>query len=157
MEKFPITPDGIKALEAELKHLKNTERQQIIVAIAEAREHGDLKENAEYHAARERQSFVEGRIKELTVVISCAEVIDPKQLSGDVVRFSATVMLADEDTDEEITYQIVGAHEGDISNGKLTISAPIARALIGKSLGDSVTVKTPGGSKSYEIVEVHYK
>lgn len=157
MEKIPMTLGGLEALEEELKHLKNTERQQIIEAIAAAREHGDLKENAEYHAARERQSFVEGRIKELEAIISCAEVIDPKQLSGDVVRFSATVMLADEDTDEEITYQIVGAHEGNIEEGKISISAPIARALIGKSLGDSVAVKTPGGTKTYEIVEVEYK
>lgn len=157
MDKIPMTLGGVEALEAELKHLKNTERLQIIEAIAVAREHGDLKENAEYHAARERQSFVEGRIKELTVVISCADIIDPTQLSGDVVRFSATVLLADEETDEETTYQIVGAHESSIEDGKISISAPIARALIGKSLGDSVTVKTPGGERSYEIVEVDYK
>ena len=152
-----MTPGGVEALEKELRHLKNTERLQIIEAIAIAREHGDLKENAEYHAARERQSFVEGRIKELTVIISCAEIIDPIQLSGDVVRFSATVLLADEETDEETTYQIVGAHESNIEEGRISISAPIARALIGKSLGDSVTVTTPGGAKSYEIVQVDYK
>ena len=157
MDKIPMTLGGVEALEAELKHLKNTERLQIIEAIAVAREHGDLKENAEYHAARERQSFVEGRIKELTVVISCADIIDPTQLSGDVVRFSATVLLADEETDEETTYQIVGAHESNIEEGKISISAPIARALIGKSLGDSVSVRTPGGERSYEIVEVEYK
>ena len=157
MDKIPMTLGGVEALEAELKHLKNTERLQIIEAIAVAREHGDLKENAEYHAARERQSFVEGRIKELTVVISCADIIDPTQLSGDVVRFSATVLLADEETDEETTYQIVGAHESNIEEGRISISAPIARALIGKSLGDSVSVSTPGGTRSYEIVEVDYK
>jgi len=156
MEKIPMTAGGLKQLETELRALKDVERPAVIRAIAEAREHGDLSENAEYHAARERQSFIEGRVKELESIISHAEVIDPRKLSGDVVRFGATVMLADEDTDEESTYQIVGQHESDIEGGKLSVGSPLARGLIGKSLGDSVEVKTPGGSKSYEIVKVDY-
>lgn len=156
MEKIPMTAEGLKQLEGELRVLKDVERPAVIRAIAEAREHGDLSENAEYHAARERQSFIEGRITELEGVISHADVIDPSKMSGDVVRFGATVMLADEDTDEESTYQIVGQHESDIESGKLSVTAPLARGLIGKSLGDSVEVKTPGGSKTYEIVKVDY-
>jgi len=156
MEKLPMTKQGLQELEVEHRRLKTEERPAIIQAIAEAREHGDLSENAEYHAARERQSFVEGRLAELEAIISRAEVIDPTSLSGDVVRFGATVLLADEDTDEESTYQIVGAHEADISQGRLSVTAPMARALIGKSLGDSVEVVSPGGSKSYEIVKVDY-
>jgi transcription elongation factor GreA len=157
MDKIPMTAGGLKQLEAELRQLKDVERNAVIRAIAEAREHGDLSENAEYHAARERQSFIEGRIKELESIISHAEVIDPSKLSGDVVRFGATVVLADEDTDEESTYQIVGQHESNIENGTLSIGSPLARSLIGKSLGESVEVKTPRGSKSYEIVKVDYK
>jgi len=156
MEKIPMTASGLKSLEDELRNLKDVERNAVIRAIAEAREHGDLSENAEYHAARERQSFIEGRIKELEAIISRAEVIDPSKLSGDVVRFGATILLADEDTDEESTYQIVGQHESDIESGKLSVVSPLARGLIGKSLGDSVEVKTPRGSKSYEIVKVDY-
>ena len=156
MEKIPMTAGGLKSLEDELRNLKDVERNAVIRAIAEAREHGDLSENAEYHAARERQSFIEGRIKELEAIISRAEVIDPSKLSGDVVRFGATILLADEDTDEESTYQIVGQHESDIETGKLSVVSPLARGLIGKSLGDSVEVKTPRGSKSYEIVKVDY-
>lgn len=156
MEKIPMTAEGLKQLEDELRELKDVERPAVIRAIAEAREHGDLSENAEYHAARERQSFIEGRITELEGVISHADVIDPSKMSGDVVRFGATVLLADEDTDEESTYQIVGQHESDIESGKLSVTAPLARGLIGKSLGDSVEVKTPGGSKTYEIVKVDY-
>lgn len=156
MEKIPMTAGGLKSLEDELRNLKDVERNAVIRAIAEAREHGDLSENAEYHAARERQSFIEGRIKELEAVISRSEVIDPSKLSGDVVRFGATILLADEDTDEESTYQIVGQHESDIESGKLSVVSPLARGLIGKSLGDSVEVKTPRGSKSYEIVKVDY-
>lgn len=152
-----MTAGGLKQLEAELRQLKDVERNAVIRAIAEAREHGDLSENAEYHAARERQSFIEGRIKELESIISHAEVIDPSKLSGDVVRFGATVVLADEDTDEESTYQIVGQHESNIANGTLSIGSPLARGLIGKSLGERVEVKTPRGSKSYEIVRVDYK
>ena len=151
-----MTAGGLKQLEEELRNLKDVERNAVIRAIAEAREHGDLSENAEYHAARERQSFIEGRIKELESIISHAEVIDPSKLSGDMVRFGATVLLADEDTDEESSYQIVGQHESDIESGKLSVASPLARGLIGKSLGDSVEVKTPRGSKSYEIVKVDY-
>ena len=157
MDKIPMTAGGLKQLEDELRELKDVERPAVIRAIGEAREHGDLSENAEYHAARERQSFIEGRIKELESIISHAEVIDPAKLSGDVVRFGATVMLADEDTDEESTYQIVGEHESDIEKGRLSVSAPLARGLIGKSLGESVEVRTPRGTKSYEIVKVDYK
>ena len=157
MDKIPMTAGGLKSLEDELRNLKDVERLAVIRAIAEAREHGDLSENAEYHAARERQSFIEGRIKELESIISYAEVIDPSKLSGDMVRFGATIVLADEDTDAESTYQIVGQHESNIEKGTLSIGSPLARGLIGKSLGDSVEVKTPGGSKSYEIVKVDYK
>ena len=157
MEKLPITREGLERLEAEHRRLMDDERPAIIVAIATAREHGDLKENAEYHAARERQSFVEGRIAELVSIISLAEIIDPSLLSGDVVRFGASVLLADEDTNEESTYQIVGRHEADIAEGRLSVTSPLARALIGKSLGDSVEVTSPGGVKSYEIVKVDYK
>lgn len=157
MDKIPMTAGGLKQLEVELRQLKDVERNAVIRAISEAREHGDLSENAEYHAARERQSFIEGRIKELEAIISHAEVIDPSKLSGDVVRFGATVVLADEDTDEESTYQIVGQHESNIEKGTLSIGSPLARSLIGKSLGESVEVKTPRGSKSYEIVKVDYK
>ncbi|TCS64709.1 transcription elongation factor GreA [Varunaivibrio sulfuroxidans] len=156
MDKIPMTLEGLKRLESELKNLKDVERPAVIRAIAEAREHGDLSENAEYHAARERQSFIEGRIVELESIVSHADVIDPSTMSGDVVRFGATVMLADEDTDEESAYQIVGAHESDLARGRISVGSPIARALIGKQLGDSVEVLTPGGQKSYEIIKVDY-
>jgi transcription elongation factor GreA len=155
MDKFPMTPKGYAALDAELKTLKTVERPAIITAIAEAREHGDLSENAEYHSAREKQSFIEGRIKELEGLISLAQVIDPKTLSGSV-KFGATVELVDEDTEEEKTYQIVGEAEASIEKGLLNINSPLARALIGKEEGDSVEVKTPGGSKDYEIVKISY-
>jgi transcription elongation factor GreA len=156
MEKVPMTADGLKSLEEELKTLKSTERPAVIRAISEAREHGDLSENAEYHAARERQSFIEGRITELEDIVSRADVIDVSKLTGDSVRFGATVTLADEDTDEEQTYQIVGVHEADLKAGRISIGSPIARALIGKSVGDTVEVKAPGGSKFYEVVTVRY-
>ena len=156
MEKFPMTREGLLSLEDERRRLKNEERPAIIKAIAEAREHGDLSENAEYHAARERQSFIEGRLAELEDIISRADVIDTTKLSGETVRFGATVMVADEDTDEEITYKIVGSHEADIDAGRLSITAPLARALIGKTIGDSVAVITPGGDKSYEICDVRF-
>ncbi|MCT4610444.1 MAG: transcription elongation factor GreA [Pelagimonas sp.] len=156
MDKIPMTRAGFTALEAELKILKSQERPAIIQAIAEARELGDLKENAEYHSAREKQGFIEGRIKELEGVISLAEVIDPTTLSG-AVKFGATVKLVDEDTDEEKTWQIVGEHEANVEKGLLNIKSPIARALIGKEEGDSVEVRTPGGEKSYEILEIEYK
>ncbi|WP_207457303.1 transcription elongation factor GreA [Azospirillum sp. SYSU D00513] len=157
MEKVPMTAAGYNRLVEELKHLKSVERPNVIKQIAEAREHGDLSENAEYHAARERQSFIEGRVAELEDKISRAEVIDPAKLSGDTVKFGATVTLADEDTDEEITYQIVGQDESDIKQGLLSIQAPLARALINKSVGDSVEVSTPGGSKMYEIVTLSFR
>lgn len=150
-----MTPKGYAALDAELKTLKTVERPAIIAAIAEAREHGDLSENAEYHSAREKQSFIEGRIKELEGLISLAQVIDPKSLSG-AVKFGATVELVDEDTEEEKTFQIVGEAEANIEKGLLNINSPLARALIGKEEGDSVEVKTPGGSKDYEIVKISY-
>jgi transcription elongation factor GreA len=156
MDKVPMTEEGYTALENELKHLKSVERPAIIEAISEARAHGDLSENAEYHAARERQSFNEGRIQELEAVISKAEVIDPTKLGGNTVKFGASVLIVDEDTDVELCYQIVGQYESDADNGKISISAPIARALIGKSVGDSVEVKTPQGLKTYEILEVNW-
>lgn len=155
MEKIPMTPKGFKALDGELKNLKVVERPAIIQAIAEAREHGDLSENAEYHSAKEKQSFIEGRVKELEGMISLAQVIDPKTLSG-AVKFGATVKLIDEDTEEEKTFQIVGEQEADIHSGLLNIASPLARALIGKEEGDSVEVKTPGGTKDYEILEIKY-
>jgi len=157
MDRIPMTVEGHAQLVEELKNLKSVERPAVIIQIADAREHGDLKENAEYHAAREKQGFIEGRIKELESVISVSEVIDPKALSGDVVRFGATVMVADEDTDVETTYQIVGQHEANLEGGKISIGSPLARGLIGKTLGDSAEVRTPGGKKSYEILEVIYK
>lgn len=155
MDKIPMTRAGHAALETELKTLKSVERPAIIEAIAEARELGDLKENAEYHSAREKQGFIEGRIKELEAVLSKAEVIDPKTLSG-AVKFGATVTLVDEDTDEEKTWQIVGEYEANIDKGLLNVRSPIARALIGKEEGDSVEVRTPGGEKSYEILSITY-
>jgi transcription elongation factor GreA len=157
MDKLPMTKEGVVALEVEQRYLKEEERPAIIHAIAVAREHGDLKENAEYHAARERQSFVEGRLAELKSIISLAQIIDPSMLSGDVVRFGATLELANEETDTMSTYQIVGTHEADINNGRLSVTAPLARALIGKSVGDSVEVVSPGGAKFYEIIKVDYK
>ncbi|MFM7654376.1 MAG: transcription elongation factor GreA [Paracoccaceae bacterium] len=155
MEKIPMTRAGFVALDEELKQLKSVERPAIIRAIAEAREHGDLSENAEYHSAREKQSFIEGRIKELEGMLSLAEVIDPTRLSG-AIKFGATITIVDEDSDEEKTYQIVGETEADIEAGKLNIRSPLARALIGKDEGDSVEVKTPGGNRSYEILSIRY-
>ncbi|WP_119679054.1 transcription elongation factor GreA [Indioceanicola profundi] len=157
MEKVPMTARGFNRLQEELKHLKSVERPAVIKAIAEAREHGDLSENAEYHAARERQSFIEGRVMELEDKISRAEVIEPSKLSGDSIKFGATVTLADEDTDEESTYQIVGQDESDIKSGFISITSPLARALIGKHVGEAVEVTTPGGSKSYEIIDIAFK
>ncbi|MGL4281976.1 MAG: transcription elongation factor GreA [Albidovulum sp.] len=155
MEKIPMTRAGFAVLDQELKTLKTVERPAVIKAIAEAREHGDLSENAEYHAARERQSFVEGRIKELESIISRADVIDTSRLTG-AIKFGATVTLVDEDSDEERTYQIVGEAEADIERGLLNIRSPLARALIGKDEGDSVEVRTPGGDKSYEVLTIRY-
>ncbi|MEO1537117.1 MAG: transcription elongation factor GreA [Pseudomonadota bacterium] len=155
MDKIPLTRAGHTALNEELKHLKSVERPAVIRAIAEAREHGDLSENAEYHSAREKQSFIEGRVKELESILSLADVIDTSSLSG-TIKFGAIITIVDEDTDEEKTYQIVGEPEADIENGKLNIKSPLARALIGKDEGDSVEVRTPGGEKSYEILSIEY-
>ena len=156
MEKVPMTAGGYAALDGELKQLKTVERPGVIAAIAEAREHGDLSENAEYHAARERQSFIEGRIKEIEGLLSRADVIDPVKVAGHTIKFGATVKLIDEDTEEEKTYQIVGEVEADIENGRLNIRSPLARALIGKEVGDSVEVMTPGGGRCYEVLSVDY-
>ena len=156
MEKIPLTRAGFDKLDAELKHLKSVERPTIIRAISDAREHGDLSENAEYHSAKEKQSFIEGRVKELEGVISLADIIDPSKLSG-TIKFGAHVTMADEDTNEEKTYQIVGEYEADIEQGRLNMKSPIARALIGKDEGDSVEVRTPGGVKSYEILTIVFR
>ena len=150
-----MTRAGHTALDDELRQLKTVERPAVIRAIAEAREHGDLSENAEYHSAREKQSFIEGRIKELEAVLSLAEVIDPAKLSG-AIKFGATVTLVDEETDEKKTYQIVGETEADIERGLLNIRSPLARALIGKNTGDTAEVRTPGGERSYEVVSVRF-
>jgi transcription elongation factor GreA len=155
-EKVPMTPAGYTALEAEIKHLKTVERPRIIKAIAEARSHGDLSENAEYHAAKESQGMIEARVADLEDKLSRAEVIDVSKLSGDSVKFGATVKIVDEDTDEEISYQIVGDCEADVKGGKIAINSPIARALIGKKTGDSVEVNTPRGHKAYEILNVKF-
>jgi len=151
-----MTADGYHQLETELRHLKTVERPDVIKAIEEARQHGDLSENAEYHAARERQSFIEGRVAELEDKIARAEVIDVSKLSGDTVKFGATVTLVDEDTEEESTYQLVGEMEADVAKGRLAITAPLSRALIGKSVGDTVEVRTPKGEKAYEVMGVRY-
>ncbi|HAK98883.1 MAG TPA: transcription elongation factor GreA [Rhodobiaceae bacterium] len=156
MEKVPMTEGSYQKLDEEIKLLKGPERQRIIKAIAEAREHGDLSENAEYHAAKEQQSHNEGRILELEDMLNRAEIIDISSLSGDSVKFGATVSLVDEDTDEEMTYQIVGDYEANVEEGRISISSPIARGLIGKETGDSVEVRTPGGSKFYEILDVKF-
>jgi len=155
-DKVPMTAGGFARLEEELRYLKTTARPEVIRAIAEAREHGDLSENAEYHAARERQSFIEGRVMELEDKIARAEVIDVSSLNGDTVKFGATVTLVDEDTEAETAYQLVGEMEADVKEGRLSITAPLARALIGKEVGDSVEVMTPAGSKAYEILKVQY-
>ncbi len=155
MEKIPLTRAGFTLLDEELKQLKSVERPAVIRAIAEAREHGDLSENAEYHAAREKQSFIEGRVKELEAVLSRADVIDPSKFTGSV-KFGAHVVVADEDNVEEKTYQIVGEVEADLERGLLNIRSPLARAMIGKDEGDTVEVRTPGGQKSYEIISVRF-
>jgi transcription elongation factor GreA len=157
MTKIPMTGDGFQRLEEELRHPKQTERPAVIRQIAEAREHGDLSENAEYHAARERQSFIEGRVAELEDKIARAEIIDVSKLSGKQVKFGATITVVDEDTEEKNSYQIVGPDEADIREKRLSITSPLARAVIGKKVGDTVEVTTPNGSKSYEIVKVAFK
>ena len=156
MNKVPITPEGKTLVEDELKNRKAIERPRIINSIAEARAHGDLSENAEYHAAKEEQSHNETKIMELEDTLSRAEVIDPSLLSGDEIKFSATVLIVDEETDVESQYKIVGEVEADFKSGKISIQSPLARSLIGKSTGDSVEVNTPGGGKSYEILKVKY-
>ncbi|GBF57382.1 transcription elongation factor GreA [Candidatus Phycosocius bacilliformis] len=156
MEKIPMTAEGHAALDAELKRLKTDERPAVIGAISEARSHGDLSENAEYHAAKERQSYIEGRIAELEDKLARAQVIDVSKLSGTNVKFGATVTVIDEDTDQKAVYKIVGEDEADVKLGKISITSPIARAMIGKEEGDVVEVAAPGGSKSYEIVAVNW-
>ena len=156
-DKVPMTKLGFEKLEEEHKHLVSVERPRIVKAIASAREHGDLSENAEYHAAREQQSFTEGRIQELEYKISHADVIDVTKLTGKDVKFGATVTLIDNDSEEEVVYQVVGEDEANIKNGLLSVTAPLARALIGKNVGDTVEVNTPKGSKSYEVSRVAYR
>ncbi|MEQ1616852.1 MAG: transcription elongation factor GreA [Terricaulis sp.] len=156
MEKIPMTAEGYQALDAELKRLKTVERPSVIAAISEARQHGDLSENAEYHAAKERQSFIEGRLLELEDKIARAQIIDVSKLSGKQVKFGATVNLIDEDSGDKSKYKIVGEDESDVKGGKVSITSPIARALIGKQEGDIVEVMAPGGPKSYEIVKVKF-
>ena len=156
METFPITSTGYLKLEEEIKYLKGTERHRIIASIAEARIHGDLSENAEYHAAKEQQGMNEGRIIELENMLSRAEIINIISLSGTQVKFGATVKVIDEDTNEEAIYQIVGQYEANIELNKVSITSPIARALIGKSVGDNIEVQTPGGGKSYEILSIAF-
>ena len=156
MDKFPLTKEGFTALEQELKNLKGVERPNIIAAISEARSHGDLSENAEYSAAKEKQSFIEGRIQELEAVISRAQVIDPSLNKGGIVRFGAVVLVVDEDTDRESKYQSVGDYEADIEKNKISLSSPLAKALIGKEVGDVAEYTAPGGKKSFEILEVIY-
>jgi len=152
-----MTSEGFVSLEDELRHLKNIARPEVIRAIALAREHGDLSENAEYSAARDRQSFIEGRVGELEDKIARAEVIDVSKLSGKTVKFGAKVSLIDEDTEEKLIYQIVGQDEADVKQGRLAITSPLARALIGKSVGESVEVNTPKGEKAYEITRVRFR
>ena len=156
MQKFPMTPAGHAALQDELKHLKSTERPEIIQAIAVARDHGDLSENAEYHAAKEKQGFIEGRIQELESKLALAQVIDASTLSGDKVTFGAVVTIVNEDTDEESTYQIVGEDEADVKQGKISNTSPLSRGMIGKEVGDTFEVIAPGGSKGYEILNIAY-
>ncbi len=157
MQKIPLTKGGYDALQKELKTLRDVDRPTVIAAIADAREHGDLSENAEYHAAREKQSFIEGRITELESIISLANVIDPLEIASDKITFGATVIIADCDTDAEKTYTIVGDPEANLAEGKISLSSPVAQALIGKEEGDTIQVQAPGGTTEYEIVEILYK
>ena len=157
MEKIPMTPGGLVTLEDELKNLKQIERPAVIRAIAEAREHGDLSENAEYHAARERQSFIEGRVKEIEDKLARAEIIDPAKLAGSRIAFGATIRVQNTSTEEEATYRILGADEADVNTGILSVTSPLARSLLGKEVGDEVKVRMPGGDRVYEILEVSFK
>ncbi|MGD0679606.1 MAG: transcription elongation factor GreA [Polyangiaceae bacterium] len=156
MQKNPITPEGAARLREELIQLKSVERPAVIQAIAVAREHGDLSENAEYHAARERQSFIEGRVKEIEDKLARAEIIDPSKLGGDRVAFGATVKLANADTREEVAYRILGADEADLAKGSISISSPLARSLIGKQVGEEVKVRMPGGERTYEVLDIAF-
>jgi transcription elongation factor GreA len=156
MEKNPITPEGAAKLRDELHHLRSVERPKVIQQIAVARDHGDLSENAEYHAAREKQSFIEGRVKEIENKLARAEIIDPSKLDGSKVAFGATVTLSTEN-DEEVKYRIVGADEADLANGSISITSPVARSLLGKEAGDEVVIRTPGGPRTYEVLEVVFK
>ena len=156
MTKIPMTADGYKALDEEMKNLKSVERPAVIQAIAEAREHGDLSENAEYHAAKERQGWIEGRLAEIEDKLARAQVIDVAKLDGDTVKFGATVTVVDEDTDAEAAYKIVGEDEADVKSGKISVTSPLARSMINKEVGDVVEVNAPGGLKSYEIIEVSW-
>ncbi len=156
MQKNPITPEGAAKLREELGQLKSVERPAIIQAIAVAREHGDLSENAEYHAAREKQSFIEGRIKEIENKLALAEVIDPSKLAGDRVAFGATVKLSNSETGEEVTYRILGADESDLAKGSISITSPLARSLLGKEVGDEVKGRMPGGERTYEVLDISF-
>jgi transcription elongation factor GreA len=156
MEKVPMTAEGFQVLDEELKRLKTSERPQVIAQISEARSHGDLSENAEYHAAKDRQGWIEGRIAEIEDRLARAQVIDVTRLSGDQVKFGATVTVVDEDTEEEGRYQIVGEHEADVKQGRISLSSPLSRAMIGKEVGDVVEVNTPGGVKAYEILKIEW-
>lgn len=157
MEKNPITPEGYAKLRDELNNLRSVERPRVIQMIATAREHGDLKENAEYHAARDKQSFIEGRVKDLENKLALAEVIDPSKLAGARVAFGATVKLSNTQTEEEVVYRILGADESDISQGTISVTSPLARSLLGKEAGDEVKMRMPGGERLYEILEVTFK
>jgi transcription elongation factor GreA len=157
MEKNPITPEGFARLRDELHNLRSVERPAVILAIATAREHGDLKENAEYHAARDKQSFIEGRVKDLEHKLALAEVIDPTKMSGGRVAFGARVKLSNVETDEEVSYRILGADESDLKAGTIGVTSPLARSLIGKEVGDEVKMRMPGGERTYEILEVSFK
>jgi transcription elongation factor GreA len=156
MQKNPITPEGAVRLREELNQLRSVERPTIIQAIAVAREHGDLSENAEYHAARDRQSFIEGRIKEIEDKLARAEVIDPSKLGGDKVAFGATVKLSNSDTGDEVTYRILGADESDLAKGSISVTSPLARSLLGKQVGDEVKMRMPGGDRTYEVLDITF-
>jgi transcription elongation factor GreA len=157
MQKNPITPEGATKLRDELNQLKSVARPAIIQAIATAREHGDLSENAEYHAARDRQSFIEGRIKEIENKLALAEVIDTSKLAGDKIAFGATIKLSNSDTGEEVSYRILGADEADLAKGTISITSPLARSLLGKQVGDEVKVRMPGGERTYEVLEIEFR
>ena len=156
MQKNPITPDGAIRLREELNNLRSVQRPAVIQAIAVAREHGDLSENAEYHAARDKQSFIEGRIKDIENKLALAEVIDPSKLAGNRVAFGATVKLSNTDTGEEVTYRILGADEADLAKGSISVTSPLARSLLGKEVGDEVKVRMPGGERTYEVLELAF-